>query len=172
MSTIEFFLIMIFFIGFILGRRLPLNKLAIKKFVYNRRGYRYYVCHIIDKGIIANTSIVKEENQKYEYDGKEYNLNVLEGDKSYVPFISLKGLPLVFHNINNINPLIFKQNSIEPAYVNPEIIATFVHTKVVKDVIDPELDEYNKMRRSIAMWGVITIVAVVITIYLILGMGA
>ena len=131
--TIIFYLLLIL-IGIIIGRKAPFTRNAVRQWYYNRRGIDYFVCHLIDNGSLINTKTVEATERKYNYDGSDYVLFNKEGSSKYVPYLNFKGLKVVFHNKNNINPLKITENTIEPSSNDPEIFASLIRNKDIRDL--------------------------------------
>ena len=154
--------------GFIWGylfTKIPLNKNDLLKWYYPFKNIDYYVCHLLENGRVIDTNIVKAKNTFYTRKEIGYSLinKENEGEKensidfNEVPYITINKHKTVFHNINNINPMKFKQNKVEPLCNDPEIYATLLRNKEIKDTLAPNLDEFVALKQFIAMFNIVCV---------------
>lgn len=154
-------------VGALLHKILPFSKIAWVKWIWNRQHISYFVCHIIDNGSIVNTRVIKESKGEYDYKKGKYVLWVKDGEKQYYPYLRYRGEKVIFHNFNNLSPLIFNAKDIEPAANNPEIFANMIYNHEIGDTLNPMDQQLKPVKRLIVLGVIITVICVTALNYLI-----
>ena len=88
--------------------------------------------------------------------------------KEYIPYIDLYGEKLIFHFKDNMNPLEFKKEIIEPAKNDPRRFASMILNKDIRDATAPSLDEFISLKRFILLSMAIVALTIAGVMYLLL----
>lgn len=170
MTPVDFYLFMLWFFGFLVGRRIfPLKKSRYVKWWYRRKGIAYYICNIIDGNTLDHTQVVKVGSEFYEYDGGKYYLYDKNKATQYTPCITIEGENNVFHLKDNINPLVVGPGGLTPAYNDPSIFASFINSKTLSNTLHPETAEILQIKRFVLISTMLTIGIITMVIYYFFG---
>ncbi len=97
----EEFLFWAILIGFLLGKKIPLNKAAYVKWWYNRKGIAYRIIYILQGGHVVHEGMVKQSVKTFSYDkGRYLNFKKNPIGKEYTSSISKDGQEIMFYNKN------------------------------------------------------------------------
>lgn len=151
-------IILYILVGILLNKILPMSRLGWRKWIWNRKGISYFVCHILDNSSIINTNVIKESKGEYKYKKGRYVLWVKTDDKNYFPYINYRGERVIFHNKNNLSPLEYKSKTIEPASNDPEIFANMITNHEISDTLNPLAEQFKPLKRLIVVSAIIIII--------------
>lgn len=172
LSQAQFLMIFLVLIGVFIGRKVPFTRNGWIQWYYNRRHIDYFVCHLIDNSSIINTATVKESVGSYVYEdsnGKNtYLLFEKNKDHSMVPYINIGGLRIIFHNKNNINPLKYKENTLEPAYNDPQLFTSFIRNKDIGNVLQDKGADITVIKRYILICSIAVTGVMACIVYMVL----
>jgi hypothetical protein len=172
MTPEQMFLLMVLLFGFFLGKKLPTNRNRLKIWIFNRRGIPFYRCHILDGNKIINYQIVAQSETHYTYEEKRYKLTAQEEGQNITPFIQYGGEYLVFHLLNNVAPLSIKDRALKPLWTDPEIVASMITNKDIKDATSGSRDqEITELKRYILIINLILVLAIFGLMYYLLRSG-
>lgn len=149
LTQAQIFMLFLVLIGIFIGRKVPFTRNGWIQWFYDRRHIPYFVCHLIDNGSIINTETVKESIGSYTWDDKTYVNFEKDDNKSIVPYLNIQGLRIIFHNKNNINPLKYTENTIEPAYNDPSLFTSFIRNKDIGNVLHDKGADITQIKRYI-----------------------
>jgi hypothetical protein len=172
-SPDQMLFILILLFGFYLGRKMPTNRMKARAWLFNRRGTPYFVCYILDAGKIINMEIIKQIENSYLFKEKIYLLTAGTEGKTYTPSIILNGQLLVFHTLDNVNPLEFKKGAIEHLYNDASIVGSMVANKDIGSAIKTDQsEEYSALRRYILIMDIILLLGAFAMMWFLTGQGA
>jgi len=169
MNAFEITIIVYLILGYILGRKLPLNVMTFQKLVYGIRGIPYWYVNIISGGKVEETKIVKKSKEFFSYDGGKYYMYANDNDIKYTPYLIIWGQEHVFFNKNNLNPLNVKERDIEPEYNNPSIFASMINNREIQNSISDSSLLINELKRYILISMIVVSAIMTGIVYLLLN---
>lgn len=137
----EEFILWFVLLGFLLGKKIPLNKAAWRKWWYGRKGIAYNIIYILQGGNVVHEGMVKQAVPEFSYDkGRYLNFKKNPIGEDYSPSISKDGQNIMFYNKNNTNPLEFKDALITPSHNDPVIFQTLIKDDSIRQALSPDND--------------------------------
>jgi len=95
--------------------------------------------NMLDNQEIMSEFEIKHPCKSFEYNGKKYKVN---DDKLYLKFIKKGYMPYLFYNINNPNPIDFKNRN---KGIPSRALHLLWNTNMYKILFTPDQDRTNKL---------------------------
>jgi hypothetical protein len=145
----ESFIMWFILLGFLLGKKLPLNKDDLLKWWYNRRGIPWYLVYILEGGKIIHRGLIKHDALTFSYDKGKYVTSAKDASgRAYTPYIELNELKIIFYHKGNTNPLEFRDSYFTPSHNNPETFQTIIEDNSIRQALSGEID-ISELKRFI-----------------------
>lgn len=152
----EEFIIWFIVIGFILGKKIPLNKDGWRRWWWGRKGIAYYLVYILQGGTVIHEGMVKQSTTTFSYDkGRYLTFKKDPTGKEYSPSFKKESQEIMFYNKNNTNPLDFQETRITPSHNDPEIFQTIIKDESIRQALSPEIDLGELKRYMLVVMGIL-----------------